>query len=65
MGPQATLDDQSRLFEDGEVLGDGRPRDLELSGDLAGGQLLIADEAEDLPSVGLGDRAQCCFHGSI
>src|SRR5439155_5474958 len=46
---------QTRLLEHTEVLGDRRSRDLELRGDLARRQLVLAYELEDLPAAGLGD----------
>jgi hypothetical protein len=45
------------------VLGDGRPRDLEAGGDLAGRQLSAGDELQDAPAVRLGDRPNGFFHG--
>src|SRR4051794_460177 len=46
---------QTRLLEHTEVLGDRRARHVELRRDLAGGELVLADELEDLPSAWLGD----------
>jgi hypothetical protein len=40
-----------------QVLGDSRPRDVEVGRDRPGAQLLVADQGEDLPSPRLGDRA--------
>ena len=53
--PVAAFRDETRLSEDGKVLADGRPRDVEPPSDLAGRQLALADEAEDRPTAGLGE----------
>src|SRR5436190_11519237 len=50
-GPLAPLDDQLRLTQHAQVLGDRRARDVEVRRDLAGGQLVVTDEAKDLPSA--------------
>ena len=38
------------------------PAELEVRGDLPGGELVVADEAEDLAPVGLGDGSEGGVH---
>jgi hypothetical protein len=45
--------DQAGLLQDAEVLGDRRPRDVEAAGNVADGELLARDEAEDLAAARL------------
>src|SRR5690349_15461241 len=47
--PVASLVHEPRLLQDCQMLRDGRPRHLEVPGDLARGQLFVADEGQDLP----------------
>src|SRR3954447_23683960 len=49
---------EPRLLQDREVLGDRRPRHLEMGRDLPGRELLRAHELEDLPPPRLGDRLE-------
>src|SRR5690348_1454265 len=58
----APLVHQTGLLEHAEVLRDRRPADVEVCGDLARRQLLVPDEAEDLPPVRLGDGLQRRVH---
>jgi hypothetical protein len=51
----ASRPDEARVAQDAKVLRDRAERHLEPVGDLAGGQLAIPDEMEDLASVGLRD----------
>ena len=39
---------EPRLLEDVQVLGDRGPRDVEVGRDLAGAELVVSDEGEDL-----------------
>jgi DNA-binding CsgD family transcriptional regulator/tetratricopeptide (TPR) repeat protein len=45
------------------VLGDRRPRDVEVGRDLPGAELVITDEHENLPPPGRGDGFECGLHG--
>src|SRR5262245_24625310 len=54
--------DQTRIPEHGEVLRDRRPGDVEPRGNLAGGQLALTDEGEDLAPAWVGDRAKGNVH---
>src|SRR4051794_22531518 len=60
----ASLAHEPRLLQDVQVLGDRRPRDVEVGRDLAGAQLVVADESEDLPPPRRGDGFECGLHGS-
>jgi hypothetical protein len=51
--PVTTLRDQARLFEDPEVLGDRRTRDVEAARDVADRELLARDETKDLAAARL------------
>jgi hypothetical protein len=53
---------ESGLLQHGEVLGDRGPGDLETRGDLTGGELVVADEAQNLPPPWLDDCLQRSFH---
>lgn len=53
------------MLQHGEVLGDGRAGDVEVGRDLAGAQLAVAHEREDLAAAGLGDRAGNVVHGPL
>src|SRR5712691_2141667 len=57
-----SLAHEPRLLQDVQVLGDRGPRDVEVRRDLAGAQLVVADEREDLTAPGRGDRFQCGLH---
>jgi hypothetical protein len=48
--------------QDTQVLGDCGTRHVEASGDLARGQLAIANERQDGPAPGIGERLQGRFH---
>jgi hypothetical protein len=61
--PFAALAQQPGLLEHGQVLGDGRARDLEARGDLTRAQLAIPHELEDLAPVRLGDGSGYLVHG--
>src|SRR6266545_2171354 len=60
----ASLAHEPRLLQDVQVLGDRRPRDVEVGCDLPGAELVVADERENLPAPGRGDCFQCGLHGS-
>src|SRR6185312_15838961 len=59
-----TLGHESRLLQERQVLRDRRPRDVEPRRDLAGRQLGVANEGEDLPTARPGDCSQGGFHGA-
>jgi hypothetical protein len=59
----ASLAHEPRLLQDGEVLGDRRPRDVEVRRDLARGELLVAHESQDPAPRRRGDRPECSLHG--
>jgi hypothetical protein len=61
----APLGDQTGFAQHPQVLGNGRPCDLEARGDLAGGQLLRCDELEYAAAVRLGYGTKGCFHGPL
>ena len=50
------------LLQHGQMLGDRRPRHVEVRGDLAGRELLVPHEPEDPAPVRGGDRLQRRFH---
>src|SRR5437660_6080494 len=58
----ASLAHEPRLLQDVQMLGDRRPRDVEVGRDLAGAQLLVANEPEDLTPPRRGDRFQRGLH---
>src|SRR5712691_3044245 len=58
----ASLAHEPRLLQDVQVLGDRRPRHVEVGCDLAGAQLVVADECEDLPPPRGGDGFECGLH---
>src|SRR6476661_4832753 len=58
----ASLAHEPRLLQDVQVLGDRGPRDVEVGCDLAGAQLAVADEGEDLPPPRRGDGFECGLH---
>src|SRR5580765_5137736 len=60
----ASLAHEPRLLQDVQVLGDRGPRDVEVGCDLAGAQLAVADEGEDLPPPRRGDGFECGLHES-
>src|SRR5512132_1754065 len=62
-GAVASLAHEPRLLQDVQMLGDRRPRDLEVRRDLAGAELVLADEAQDRAPSRLGDGFQCGLHG--
>src|ERR671935_2561791 len=57
----ASLVHEPRLLQDVQMLGDRRPRDVEVGCDLAGSELAVADEREDLPSPWGGN----CFERGL
>src|ERR1043166_9937618 len=57
-GSVAPLGDQSRVFENRQVLRDGRTGDVKMRCDLARRPLPSAHEHEDLPPCRLGARLQ-------
>ena len=61
-GAVASLVHEPRLLQDRQVLGDRRPRDVEVLGDLARRQLRVADERQDLAPPGRSDRSQRGLH---
>src|SRR3954451_17202498 len=64
LGAVASLVHEPGLLQDGEVLRHRRPGHVEVRRDLAGRQLRVADEGEDLPAPGRGDGLERGFHGS-
>src|SRR6476620_2301768 len=60
--PVASLAHEPRLLEDAQMLRDRRPRHVEMRSDLAGGELAVADEGQDLAAPRTGDRFERCFH---
>src|SRR6266487_6883324 len=61
-GAVASLAHEPRLLQDVQVLGDRRPRDVEVGCDLAGAQLVVADEREDLAAPRRRDGFECGLH---
>jgi hypothetical protein len=61
-GSLPALHDEPRLLQHRQVLGDRRPRHVELGRDLTCGQLGIPDELEYAPATRLGDGANGGFH---
>jgi hypothetical protein len=59
----ASLAHEPRLLQNVQVLGDRRPRDVEVGCDLPGAELVVAHERENLPPPGRGNCFQCGFHG--
>src|SRR5215471_3355096 len=59
----ASLAHEPRLLEDVQMLGDRRPRDVEVRRDLARRELAVPDERKDPPPPGRRDRSQGCLHG--
>src|SRR6266542_3503993 len=58
-----SLAHEPRLLQDVQVLGDRRPRDVEVRRDLAGAQLVVTHERENLTAPGSGDCFQRSLHG--
>src|SRR5258705_7767357 len=58
----ASLAHEPRLLQNVQVLGDRRPRDVEMGSDLPGAELVVAHEREDLPPPGRGDCFECGLH---
>src|SRR6266508_5877301 len=63
-GAVASLAHEPRLLQDVQVLGDRRPRDVEVRRDLPGAELVVADECENLPPPGRGNCFECGLHGN-
>src|SRR5436309_1061463 len=61
-GAVASLAHEPRLLQHAQMLGDRRPRQLEVRRDLAGGQLRLRDEPQDRAAVRRGDRFQSSLH---
>ena len=61
----ASLAHEPSLLQDVQVLGDRRPRHVEVGCDLTGAQLVVTDECEDLPPPRGGDGFECGLHGSL
>src|SRR4029077_2508456 len=61
-GGVASFIHEPGLLEDGQMLGDRRPRHVEMRGDLSRRELLVADEPQDLAPARSGDRLQCSLH---
>src|SRR5436190_10867769 len=61
-GAVASFAHEPRLLEDVQVLGDRRPRDLEVRRDLSGAELSVADEAQDRAPSRFCDRFECGLH---
>src|ERR1700681_2597740 len=55
--------EQAGVDEHPRMLRPRRPAELEVRRDLPGGELIVPDEAEDLPPVGLGDGSEGGVHG--
>jgi hypothetical protein len=54
--PLSPFAQQAGSAQHRQVLGDRGPRDIEVGGNLAGAQLLVADQGQDLATPRLGDR---------
>src|SRR5919202_5223621 len=59
----ASLAHEPRLLQDVQVLGDRRPRDVEVRRDLAGGELVVPYERQDPPPRLRGDGFERGLHG--
>ena len=57
-GAVAALLQQAGVLQHTQVLGHGLGGDVEVLGDLAGGQLAVADEGEDAPPLRFGERPE-------
>ena len=65
-GAVAPVEDELRLTQDAQVLGDRRPGHvLEPGGDHGGGELVGPDDPEDLAAAGLGQGLEGGVHGCI
>src|SRR5262249_36017917 len=53
---------ETRPLQNGEVLRDRGAGDVEVRRDLAGRELPVADQHEDLSPPRLGNRLECCLH---
>src|SRR2546421_9569925 len=62
-GAVASLAHEPRLLQDVQVLGDRRPSHVEMRCDLAGAELLVANESEDLAPPRRCDCLQRSLHG--
>src|SRR6185503_14099090 len=62
-GAVASLAHEPRLLQDVQMLGDRRPRHVEVRGDLARAQLVVADERQNGAPPWRGDCFQCGLHG--
>src|SRR5215210_538642 len=58
----AALAEQARLLEYSQMLRDGRARDGKPRGDLAGGQLAVAYQIQDLAAPRFGQSLQRVLH---
>ena len=64
-GAGTTLAHQAGPFQDGQMLRDRGPGDVESRGDLTCRQFVRTDQREDLASPRIGDRSEGCFHRAI
>src|SRR5437763_13466829 len=64
-GAVASLAHEPRLLQDVQVLGDRRPRNVEVRRDLAGAELAVTDERQDPAPSRRCDRLQCGLHGAL
>src|SRR6266568_9381010 len=63
-GAVASLAHEPRLLQDVQVLGDRRSAHVEMRRDLAGAELVVADEGQDLAAPGSGDGFQRGLHSA-
>src|SRR5919198_4432481 len=61
-GAVASFAHEPGLLQDGQMLGDRGPSHVEVRGDLSGGELAVADEAQDAAPARLGDCLQGGLH---
>jgi len=59
----ASLAHEPRLLEDVQMLGDRRASHVEVARDLAGAELVVSNELQNLAAPGSSDRFQGGFHG--
>src|SRR4051812_37143730 len=62
-GSFAALGHETRLLEYAQMLRDRRAADIEARRDLAGVELAVADQLQDLPPPGLRERLDRRLHG--
>src|SRR5919202_5407846 len=61
----ASLAHEPRLLQDVQVLGDRRPRDVEVRRDLAGAELVVPYERQDPPPRLRGDGFERSLHAYL